>query len=278
MADDYVRDYRERGFAVIRNVVSAAEIAALAEAFDRVHAQALAHGANYRDGNVYFRLGRDPVNGVIPRLVQWPSYFDDVLAGFRIDRRIGEIMAPLLGRDIKQIINQMHWKPPGAAAEFGLHQDIGFRRPREAYRNPATSYVQSGLAIDPHGPENGAMQVYPGSHRMGEIALPGDGPVMRRTLAPEELTPAGLDPARLETLELAPGDLALWGLYMLHGSGPNRSPTDRRFYLNGYVRATDCDRGEWAFRHGEPCPLGAPQLVHYEELGSRPGPFYEAFE
>jgi hypothetical protein len=49
---------------------------------------------------------------------------------------------------------------------------------------------------------------------------------------------------------------------------------DRRFYLNGYVVAENCDRGEWAFQGGEPCPLGEPVLVHYEDLYARPEPHY----
>ena len=71
-----------------------------------------------------------------------------------------------------------------------------------------------------------------------------------------------------------PGDVALWSLYAVHGSGPNLSGIDRRVYLNGYVAADACDRGEWAFRDGQPCALGAPQLVHYEELHSRGEPHY----
>jgi len=93
-------------------------------------------------------------------------------------------------------------------------------------------------------------------------------------MAEERLVAAGLDPAKLVVLELDPGDVALWHVHTIHGSGPNLTPGDRRFYLNGYVRAADCDRGEWAFRDGAPCPLGEPVLVHYEALHSRPGPHY----
>jgi Phytanoyl-CoA dioxygenase (PhyH) len=75
-------------------------------------------------------------------------------------------------------------------------------------------------------------------------------------------------------VELEPGDVALWNVYLVHGSGPNITLGDRRFYLNGYVRAADCDRGEWAFRDGEPAALGAPTLVHYDDLFERPEPHY----
>ena len=60
----------------------------------------------------------------------------------------------------------------------------------------------------------------------------------------------------------------------MHGSGPNRSDRDRRFYINGYVTAQNAERGAWAFRDGKPCPLGEPVLIHYEDLYQRPEPHY----
>ncbi len=171
----------------------------------------------------------------------------------------------------------MHWKPPGAAmVEFGYHQDIRFRRPRTAYRRPATSYVQTGIAVDHHSRANGAMTIFPGSHRLGELALADKGRVMETPVSDPEVARAGLDPTAKLDLELEPGDVALWNLFTVHGSVPNGTAMDRRFYLNGYVRAEDCDRGEWAFRDGQPCALGEPVLVHYEELHSRPEPHYLA--
>src|SRR3712207_282028 len=47
------------------------------------------------------------------------------------------------------------------------------------------------------------------------------------------------------------------------------------FYINGYVRADDCDRGEWAFRDGQAVAFGPqPALVHYEALRERGEPHY----
>ena len=82
----------------------------------------------------------------------------------------------------------MHWKTPGSqGGEFGYHQDIRFRRPREAYRAPAISYVQTGIAIDPHHRGNGAMTVLPGSHQRGELQFTADGRVMDRSLTDADL-------------------------------------------------------------------------------------------
>jgi hypothetical protein len=270
-----LRQYRDEGYAVLRGFFAPDEVAAIAAAFDRHWSAGMGHRASFRHGNLFYRQGNDKRLGKILRLVQWPSYVDPVLEGVRRDPRWLDLLGPLLGPDIKQIINQLHWKPPGAVgAEFAFHQDVRFRRPREAYRDLAHSYVQTGLAIDPHRPENGAMSVYPGSHLLGERELAGTGPVLDQSMAADSLARAGLDPKNLVDLVLEPGDVALWNLFTIHGSGSNRTAGERRFFLNGYVRASDCDRGEWAFRGGAPVPLGQPQLVHFEELHTRPEPHY----
>jgi ectoine hydroxylase-related dioxygenase (phytanoyl-CoA dioxygenase family) len=274
MQGDHLEHYREHGYAVVKGVFDRQEVGELALAFDRLYARGLGYGASFRHQNVLFRLGEDPNLGRIVRMVQWPAYVDPVLARYRNDPRLLAILAPLLGKDLKQIINQMHWKPPGArAVEWGYHQDIRFRRPREAYRSPATSYIQTGIAIDRHDADNGAMTIVPGSHRLGELSAAG-GRVMDRPLNDRDLVDLGLDPGNVVHLRLDPGDVALWHLHTIHGSGPNRSASDRRFYLNGYVVAASCDRGEWAFKGGKPCPLGEPVLVHYEDLYARPEPHY----
>jgi ectoine hydroxylase-related dioxygenase (phytanoyl-CoA dioxygenase family) len=267
--------YQADGYAVLRGVFSVSEITDIAAASDRHWARGLELGASFRHGNLHYRLGEDPKLGKLVRMVQWPSYTDPSLARIRTHPAMLAALEGLLGRDIKQIINQLHWKPPGAAqAEFAFHQDVRFRRPREAYRNIARSYVATGIAVDRHSAASGAMRMYPASHRLGEVDLAVAGRVMDAAMADDSLRRAGLDPAKVVDLELEPGDLALWHPFTIHGSGPNTSSHDRRFYLNGYVRAADCDRGEWTFRGGAPCALGAPVLVHYEALFERPEPHY----
>lgn len=272
--------YRRDGFVVLHGVFSAEEVAGLAAAFDRQYAAGLAHPRSFRHGNFHVRVADDPAIGHTVRMVQWPSYGDPVLNAIRQDARMLRIVEPLVGRDVKQIINQMHWKPPGAAGgDYAFHQDSRFRRPREAYRNLGDSYVQTGIAVDPHTADSGAMRVYPGSHLLGDVPLAARGSVLGTGIAEDALEQAGLDPSRLVDFVLEPGDVGLWHPHTIHGSGPNRTGTnglghDRRLYINGYVRAADCDRGEWTWRDGAPVPLGEPVLVHYEDLHRRPEPHY----
>lgn len=275
-AESLRQTYARDGYAVVRGLFSTTEIADIAAAFDRIRRDGLALGRSFRHGNLLFRLGDDPQLGRILRMVQLPAWRNALLDRVRLDLRFVTVLQPLIGDSLKQIINQMHWKPPGAAkVEFAYHQDSRFRRPASAFRNLAHSYVQTGLAVDPHTPASGAMKVIPGSHRPGDLGLGGDGPILEQRMQDEALRAAGLDPAAVVDLELAPGDLALWSPYLVHGSGINTSPNDRRLYINGYMRSADCDRGEAAFVNGRPQPLGPePALVHYEALRERPEPHF----
>lgn len=270
-----IQQFAADGYAIVRGFFTAQEIAALAAATDQLHAEGVAHGRKFRHGNLFYNVAPDPKGEPQVRMVQWPSYHQPVLNAVRTDPRFAELLAPLLGADLKQIINQVHWKAPGSRGDFAWHQDSRFRKPDHAYRNLGTSYTQTGLAIDPHNPASGGMRFLPGSHVHGPLDLDTSSEVLGAAMTDDALARAGLSADDVVELVLEPGDLALWSPYLVHGSGANRSDHRRRLYINGYVRAEDCDRGEWAFRDGAPVPLGNAQaLVHYELLRERGEPHY----
>jgi len=272
---DIVTDYRRDGYVILRGVFSAEEIRTIAAAIDQVYAEGVAHGRSFRHGNLFYNVAPDATGRPFVRLAQWISYRQPVLNAVRLDPRFAALLEPLLGRDLKQIINQIHWKAPGALGDFAWHQDARFRLPAKAYRNLATSYVQTGLAIDPHTPESGCMKFIRGSHLHGDLDFDTSTEVLGNAMSDAVLEQAGLSSNDLVEVVLAPGDLAFWSPYLVHGSGANRSDHKRRLYINGYVRAQDCDRGEWAFRDGKPVPFGPePALVHYEALRERGEPHY----
>ena len=267
--------YWRDGYCIVRSFFSSDEIAEIAEATDQLHAEGVAHGRCFRHGNLFYNVATGEDREPVVRMVQWPSYHQRVLNRVRLVPRCAELLEPLIGGNLKQIINQVHWKTLGSLGDFAWHQDSKSRRPASAYRNLATSYVQTGLAIDPHTLKAGGLRFIPGSHLRGDLHMDCERHSLGVAMKDSALDTVGLSASDAVDLELEPGDLALWSPYLVHGSGTNRSDHKRRFYINGYVRAPDCDRGEWAFRGGRPVPLGPrPVLVHYEELHERPGPHY----
>ena len=273
--DDPVASYCRDGYAIVRGLFSPREIKEIAAAADAVFAEGVAHGRSFRHGNLFYNVAQGEAGAPFVRMAQWFSYHQPVLNRVRLDRRVAALLEPLIGGDIKQIINQIHWKAAGGSSEFAWHQDSRFRQPAHAFRNLGSSYVQTGLAIDPHTPDSGCLRFIPGSHARGPLDLDCESEVLGSAMTDASLEAVGLSRAKVVDVLLEPGDLALWSPYLVHASGENRAPHRRRLYINGYVRAADCDRGEWAFRNGMPVPFGAePALVHYEQLHVRPEPHY----
>ena len=267
--------YWRDGYAIVRGFFAPDEIAEVSDALDQLYAEGIEHGRCFRHGNLFYNVASADDSEPIVRMVQWPSYHQPVLDRVRLDRRFAELLGPLIGFNLKQIINQVHWKAPGSLGDFAWHQDSKSRRPAEAYRNLAESYVQTGLALDPHTSESGCLRFIPRSHLRGDLQMDCTTHSLGVAMKDAALDAVGLSASDAVDVLLEPGDLALWSPYLVHGSGTNSSDHKRRFYINGYVRASDCDRGEWAFRNGLPVPLGPkPLLVHYEELHERRGPHY----
>jgi hypothetical protein len=266
------------GYAIIRGFMTPQEIAAVGAETDRIYAEGLKHHATFRDRNLLFEILNDPkARRRVLLQAHWTAWISAFMERLRRSERLFGVLEPFLGRDIKQITHQIHWKPPGAKyTSYRFHQDARFREGNIKEFDFLRSSVTTGLAIDPQTVENGALRVIPGSHRLGYLGLSDDGPIMVGQTQDAELERAGLDPRAIVTCVMEPGDLLLWTLFTVHGSAPNVSRQDRRFMINSYVRAADSvSRGEWAFRDGRSTPLGAePEICKYEALRERPGPFY----
>ncbi len=277
---DHVDHYWEHGYAVVRGVFSKSEMADIQAESRRIYELGKQHHATWRHKNLLYEILPEAYAGQRYVLqAHWIAWVSPLFERIRRDPRVLAILEPLLGQDIKQVAQQIHWKPPGATKRTGyrFHQDLRFRERKDAFRDLMTSYVTTGLAIDPATTDNGCLQVFPDSHKLGYLGLSDDGPIMKGTTQADELVKSGLRPDKVVDLVLEPGDMILWSLLTVHGSNANNSGHDRAFGIQSYVRASSTteERGEWAFRGGESVPLGAePALCKYEQLYENPGPYY----
>jgi ectoine hydroxylase-related dioxygenase (phytanoyl-CoA dioxygenase family) len=87
------------------------------------------------------------------------------------------------------------------------------------------------LAIDPLTEQNGCTVLFPGDHRRGALAPPGE------TGYP--LPDSVVDDAHAVPLELQPGDVAIFGCFVPHRSAPNRSSRPRRALYLSYNAASE---------------------------------------
>jgi ectoine hydroxylase-related dioxygenase (phytanoyl-CoA dioxygenase family) len=226
-----VRDSLDRdGFAVVRGVLGASALEPVRDAFDTLVERARAGDfpppevAQFVVDTEPFRLHR----------VVWCGGVDERLARLGAHPELlalaGQALRCRPGATLDQLLQQAHFKLPGDGVDFAWHQDASNRRYGSELWTDIDgrgSFVQMVIAVDPMSAENGGLRVIPGSHRLGFVADPDDGTL------PTGLLDDWLDQAIDLTLE--PGDVALFGPFLLHGSPPNRSAHPRRILIQGFA-------------------------------------------
>ncbi len=238
------------GFVVVPGVFRAHEVAEMRAAFDRLVSAARSLPSAGMHQGAQFVLDPDPFR--LHRVV-WCGAAESALSRYGRDPRLLALASfALQSRAMEQLINQAHFKLPGDDVVFDWHQDSRHRRygtPLWRDVNGRGSFVETVTAIDPMTEENGPLRIVPGSQRLGHIEpLPGT----------DQLPPGAFDLSEAVTLTLEPGDVALFGPYLVHGSGPNRGPGPRRLFLNGFCVPGANDR----VYPGE----GAGRALRYEGL------------
>lgn len=278
-AEELAEQVNENGYAIVRNFIDPEAIIELQTQTKWLYSEGLKHHASFRHGNLSFEILPEKHFG--DRYViqaYWFAWISEYFEQFRRRPEYLRVLEPLLGQNIKQVAQQVHWKPPGARLTgYRFHQDLRFRESRDTYQDIVNDTVTIGVAIDPATQENGCLRIVPASHKNGYLGLSdnGDGVIMKGLTHDDELRDVGLDPKDVIDVVLAPGDAVMWGLLTVHGSLPNKSQHDRAFALSSYVRGETSQRGEWAFRDGVSTSLGGvPQLCKYEKLYENLEPHY----
>jgi hypothetical protein len=233
MKSTRVQEYEAQGFLIERGVFTPAEMAALgAEATSLLDRHELIKVNNLRcrwqnhveTGECLFETF-DPIIDLSPA-------FAAVVA----DRRILDRLAALYGEEGCLFKDKLIFKPPGARG-YDLHQDYiawpGFPR----------SFLTVLLSLDRADRSNGCTEVFPGYHQGGYLSHE-DGNY-------HPLPPETVDEADMVSLDLDPGDLAIFGCFTPHRSAPNLSTGWRRQLYISYN----------AFSDG-----GAQRERHYEEF------------
>ena len=269
---DWIEALKRDGYSVVRGLFAPEEVAGLRVVAEAVRHQAVGRHFTERMGNVRFFSDGDSSRPDQLRSVIWCGLLSPQLEAVRRDPRLFELLEPLLGATIRQVTNQLHYKPPGADASFPLHTDRSsrLRDQGDQIRNLDSCFIQTGIAIDAMSGENGGVYYVPGSHHWSATSVHAQPASRRRR--PEEDYEATM-PEDCVPVCLEPGDVVVWTGDTVHGSAVNSSKErSRTLYINGYVRGRDCLRGYWAWIKGTPVPLppiDVPALV-YGEPGFEP--------
>ncbi len=142
--------------------------------------------------------------------------------------RILDAVQDLIGPDILCWGSSFFIKEPRDTAYVSWHQDSTY------WGLEPPDIVTAWIAFSDSTPENGAMRVIPGSHRLDQVPH-------RDTFAADNLLSRGqeimvdVEENRAVTLELKAGEMSLHHVRLIHGSEPNPSATRRIGYAIRYI-------------------------------------------
>ena len=96
--------------------------------------------------------------------------------------------------------------------------------------------MQTIIGVDEAIVANGCLHIVPGSHKLGNLKVKryAQGQVEEQ-----------VDVSQAVALEASPGDVVMF-----------------TSYINGYVRASACDVGKWAFLDGKAVPVTSDRDYH----------------
>jgi hypothetical protein len=233
--DDYclsaeqVAAYERDGYLTLPHVLTEAELSGIEPIFQRfIEGKVPNMERDFCDmSGPYGRAFEDfnLVNAVLPRRYE-PALVDNVF-----ERRATSIARQLIGQDCLLDYDQFLAKRPRRdAAVFAWHQDLGYW----PTGTPDTLTVTCSLALDDATPDNGCLQVVPGSHREAELrphrpSAWSTSPELREeahTLT-VELRPSDV----VVSLPVKRGSITVHNERIVHGSPGNRTDGWRRTYV-----------------------------------------------
>ncbi len=240
--DEGVREfYREHGYVVIEDGLSADELAML-------HDETLA----------ICRGGRGEIHGYTPPpddvdtdavlrsvlCIHHPHRTSDVFTRFLAQQTIVDVLTRAIGPNLKCMQSMLFIKPSGKPGQ-AWHQDEDFIPTRDR------SLAGAWMALDDATTENGCLWIIPGSHRHGVLwpQYPHDDKRFDCTMESFQFPYTDDDAV---PVEVPAGAIVFFNGYTLHRSLPNQGPAGRyrRALVNHYMSAESLL--PWRYEEGKP--------------------------
>lgn len=216
------------GVLVVENAVEPALLARLRSDFETwVNKDPGKNSENHQtiDGRPRFDFEPDETGAPAKlRRVQAPTEISEAYFEAMANSRMTDMVADLIGPDVKLHHTKINSKLPGAKTEVKWHQDFAFTP------HSNSDIVTALLMIDDVTVENGPLAVAPGSHQGPIHSIWHDG-VFTGAVDPK----TEVDMKKDGRLCLGPaGSVCLMHTRLAHGSEPNRSSAPRTLFICVY--------------------------------------------
>ena len=225
LAQDRIDTFHETGCLTVEDVVDAETIAALNADLAGWVEESRAHAGPYGetlDGRPRFDVqpGHSADTPALRR-VQSPTEISETYWALLNGSAMIEMLADLIGPDLRLHHAKVNCKLPGSGTEVGWHQDFTF--------DPHTNddMVACLIFLDEVTPENGPLLTVPGSHRGPIHSLWHNG---RFTGAVAPAVARVAEPLAVEHTGPA-GTVCFMHSRVLHASKANRSDGSRNLYI-----------------------------------------------
>lgn len=228
LSQEQIDQFWRDGVLTVENAVTPEQLQGLKRDFDGWVEESRAHEAPYGetlDGRIRFDVqpGHSADNPALRR-VQAPTEVSDAYYEAMANSRMTDMVADLIGPDVKLHHTKINSKLPGAATEVKWHQDFLFTP------HSNSDVVTALLMVDDVTDDNGPLEVLNGSHKGQLHSIWQDGTF---TGAVDEKVAADMQAASVKCMGPA-GSVCLMHTRLAHGSAPNRSDDPRTLFICVY--------------------------------------------
>ena len=223
----FADQYKCDGYAIVPNLLTSESLTALRE---RITELAEGKVSTFPTQNLEFEPR--PKESGVPRKIRKINRCaesDSVFFENVTQPQIVDLVAKLIGPDIKLFGSQCFMKPPGGVAK-PYHQDSAY------FTIEPLSLVTCWIALDDVTTQNGCMWVIPGSH-LGELhdhSQQWDAGDRMDMQVPDDK----IDFSREVAIEMPAGSCSFHHSMLLHRSGPNHSEVARRGLAVHFMSST----------------------------------------
>ena len=231
LTEQQIEFFHANGYLVVENAVSAEQLDALRADFGGWVEESRQHQDGWGEtvnGKARFDVEKGH-NADKPALrrINAPHEVSDAFFDVMSDSAMTDMVADLIGPDVKLHHTKVNSKLPGSATAVKWHQDFPF--------TPHTNddLITALLMVDEVTEENGPLEVWAGTHT-GEIhTLWHDGKFTGAV--DEDVTEEALKERTICTGKA--GSVCLMHTRLLHGSAPNNSDAPRTLFICVYSAA-----------------------------------------
>lgn len=231
LTEQQVQDFWRDGVLTVENAITPAQLAALRADFAAWVEESKGHAESYGtavDGRPRFDLeGSHAADSPKLRRVNAPVDVSEAYRHVMRDSRMVDMVADLIGPDVRYHHSKINSKLPGAKTEVKWHQDFPFTPHSNA------DLVTALLMVDEVTEENGPLEVVPGTHKGPIHSLWHEG---RFTGAVAEDIAADFQSRAVKCFGPA-GSVCLMHTRLAHGSAPNLSEQPRTLSITVYAAA-----------------------------------------